>query len=41
MGMNNTLLITSSKIIRPMVFIKYLHKGIVFFLGLIFFFGGK
>jgi hypothetical protein len=33
MGMNNTSLITQTKIIQPMVFEDYPNEGITFFLG--------
>jgi hypothetical protein len=41
MGISNTPPIAWTKIIQSMVFIKYLHEGIIFLLGLIFFFGVK
>ncbi len=40
LGMNNTPLITWTKIIQPMVFIEYLHESIAFLQGLNFAFLG-
>jgi hypothetical protein len=40
MGISNTPPITWTKIIQSMVFTKYLHEGIAFFLGLNFLFLG-
>jgi hypothetical protein len=35
LGMNNTPLIVQTKIIKPMVFIEYIHEGITLFLGFV------